>query len=151
MRATLTTGWLLVWLVVGACGGDTRAPLEIEALDVVAPLPGSRVAAAYMTLSNTTTEPIVIERFTSPEFESVELHETRIEDGVARMHALTRLEIPPESSIVLESGGMHLMLVSPLDTGGTDRTIALHFHYDDAGVVIASADMRPRLAGAPAY
>ena len=96
-------------------------------------------------MSNTTGQPIVVERITSPQFETVEVHETRIESGVARMRELSQLVIPPRSSVVLDEGGTHLMLMNPLGAGLDERTVVLHLHYDNAGIVMVSADMRQRV------
>ena len=51
--------------------------------------------------------------FTSPLFAQVHLHETSLEDGVARMRPVDRLEVPARGSATMAPGGMHLMLREP--------------------------------------
>jgi periplasmic copper chaperone A len=49
----------------------------------------------------------------SPAFASVELHETRVVDGVNRMRHVPALRIAPGDAAVLKPGGLHLMLMRP--------------------------------------
>ena len=128
-----------------ACGGQSGPPLEISDVDVFAPLPGSRMSAAYMTLANNTTETIVVQEVSSPDFASVELHETRIVNGVARMHSLDKLEIPARSSVSLEEGGIHLMLMKPTATLQPDQTVSFRISYGSDGIVIVNAAMQARV------
>ena len=128
-----------------ACGGPGGPPLEISDVDVFAPLPGSTMSAAYMTLANNTAEIIVVQDVSSPDFASVELHETRIDNGISRMHRVDRLEIPPRSSVALEEGGIHLMLMKPTTAPGPDRPVRFRIRYDSDGIVIVNAVMQARV------
>ena len=128
-----------------ACGGHRGPPLEISDVDVFAPLPGSRMSAAYMTLANNTAETIVIQEVSSPDFASVELHETRIVNGVARMHSLDELEIPARSSVALEEGGIHLMLMKPTVALQPDQPVSFRVSYDSDGIVTVNAVMQARV------
>ena len=128
-----------------ACGGHSGPPLEIGDVDVFAPLPGSRMSAAYMTLENNTAEVIVVRDVSSPDFASVELHETRIVDGVARMHSVDKLEIPARSSVALEEGGIHLMLMKPTTALKPDQPVSFRIDYDSDGMVIVNAVLQARV------
>ena len=44
-------------------------------------------------------------------FEAVEIHESMLEDGVARMRRISELVIPAHATVTLQSGGLHLMLM----------------------------------------
>ena len=89
------------------------APLVASDVTVTKPRPGVQVAAGYMSLSNNTTQTITITGVTSPEFESVEMHESALEDGIARMYPLAELTILSGMTVTLEPGGKHLMLMQP--------------------------------------
>src|SRR3546814_11860636 len=70
----------------------------------------------YTTLfrsENNCATPVTITGASSPAFDSAELHETRIVDGVNRMRHLPELRIAPGDAAVLKPGGMHLMLMRP--------------------------------------
>ena len=69
---------------------------------------------------------------TSPEFGKVELHETTVEDGVARMRPLDSLVVPPGETVVLERGGKHLMLMRAQNV---EQNVSLQLFSDDAPVL----------------
>ena len=76
--------------------------------------------AAYFTVANNSPETINIINFNSPQFRTVMIHDTIIENGVASMEHRDVLSIPAGESITLAPLGTHMMLVSPnkpLDVG----------------------------------
>lgn len=75
--------------------------------------PASRVLAGYMTIVNTGDAPAEITGISSPDFSRAELHLTRVEDGVARMIPVASIPVPAGGRVLLEPGGMHLMLFDP--------------------------------------
>jgi copper(I)-binding protein len=82
---------------------------------------GARVAAGYLTVTNTGTEP---DRFTGGAIEAAgrgELHTMSMEGGVMKMAPLADgLAIPPGQTVTLAPSGHHLMfldLKTPLKKG----------------------------------
>lgn len=124
----------VIALAVSACGQPV-APLVATDLSVKPPLPGMQMTAGYLTLHNNTAQPIAIDAVTSPQFGRVEMHETVVEDGVARMIGLDSIVIPAGSDVVFEPGGKHLMLMQP---AGTIDTVTLAFRAGDAVVLSVS-------------
>jgi copper(I)-binding protein len=90
--------------------------------------PGATVLAGYLTLTNTTSTPLVIEAVSSPAFEAVEIHRSQVVDGVAHMQPVSELTVPATGSISLAPGGYHLMLLRPVRalTEGDNVTLLLH-------------------------
>jgi len=140
----LATGWLT------ACGGPPGPLLVVEQLEVYAPLPGSSAGVAYLVLVNRTSRPQTFESVSSPHYSAVEIHETQIEDGIARMQPVDRLIVPAGGSLRRAAGGLHLMLMSPVGPPAVGDTIRLEFHHEDGSVLFADAPLRERGAGAPA-
>lgn len=130
-------GLLPLIVVLGACGGAPQPELVAADIIVTRPMPGRSMSAAYLSLQNNTDRSISITRVTSTEYASVELHETTIEDGVARMRPLPRLEIPAGGTIRLERGGKHLMLMRL--TEPTD-TVSLQFYDGETLLLTVSSD-----------
>jgi copper(I)-binding protein len=91
--------------------------------------PGVPNASAYMTLTNTGTEAVVLTGATSPIAGSVMLHGTMNHDGVLHMMQLESAAIPAGAELKLESGGMHLMLteLKAAPTPGTEVELILQF------------------------
>lgn len=123
-----------VLLVAVACSNDAP-PLVASDVVVKPPMPGMQMTASYLTLRNNTDEDIVIDRVTSPQFGKVEMHETIIEDGVARMSALGEVVLPAATAVEFKPGGKHLMLMRPADNLDT---VTLEIHSGDAVVLTVS-------------
>lgn len=119
-------------LLVGACSAESGPALVATDIVVTRPMPGMGMSAAYLSLTNNSDRTVSITRVTSAQFESVELHESTIEDGVARMRAVPKLEIPAGATVTLQRGGKHLMLMRPT---GTADTLVLHF-YDGQDLIL---------------
>jgi len=106
-----------------------RAPLVATDVTVKQPMPGMQMTAGYFTLTNNATQAINVTHITSPQFASVEMHESVVEDGMARMYPLGELTILAGTTVQFEPGGKHLMLMRPVDNL---ESVTLEFHADDA-------------------
>ncbi len=132
---------LIVCLFVAACGGAEQAPLIASDIVVTEPLPGRHMSAGYVSFTNNTSDAINITHVVSPEFEAVEMHESLVEDGVAKMRRIEELVIPANSSVSLQRGGKHLMLMRP--TGALD-TVSLGFYSGDTLLLNVNAPISRR-------
>ncbi len=110
----------------------TQLPLVATDVVVTEPMPGTRMSAGYLSLTNNTPEDINISRVVSAQFASTEMHESTLEDGVAKMRRIPQLIVPGHSTVTLERGGKHLMLMRP--TGAVDN-VSLKFFDGDALVL----------------
>lgn len=123
---------LLVALVVAGltfgCADESGPPLVAGNVSVMRPLPGATTSAAYLELANHSRNTINITKVTSPEFAAVEMHETFIDDDIARMRPLEELSIAPGTTAIFERGGKHLMLRYPY---GTADYATLQFYAGD--------------------
>ena len=135
---------LLVSMLTLACSQPEGPPLTISHVVVLEPVPGTSVAAGYLVLENHSDQPVTIEKITSPQFASIEMHETVILDDIARMVSLSSLIVDRQSNIVFEPGGKHLMMFasSPDITPGLPVTI--EFHYDIRGLLIVATTVSSR-------
>lgn len=128
---------LIVVLLLAACSTE-QAPLVANDVVVSRPVPGMQMSAGYLTLSNNTADTITIDRVVSPQFESVAMHESVLEDGVARMYPLDTVAIPAGESLQFRPGGKHLMLMRPTGEAGTTT---LEFYAGDALLLTVDATM----------
>ena len=71
------------------------------------------VRAGYMTIHNPQSEAVSIVSLRSNAFAMIEIHQTIEQDGMMRMEQVTGLKIEPNSSVQLEPGGLHLMMMNP--------------------------------------
>ena len=93
--------------------------------------PSARVLAAYMSIKNTSESTITINGISSPEFESAELHRTVINEGMASMQHIKKLDVPANGSIKLEPGGLHLMLFNPQRALSAGDRVTLTIHLSN--------------------
>lgn len=106
---------LMACMLIAACGsesvstGPTLSSAWIRALP-----PGSGMTAGFGTIHNPGQAAIQIVSFSSPSFGEVSLHRTEIVDGVSKMREVPLLSIDADSRIILEPGGYHLMLMTPV-------------------------------------
>jgi copper(I)-binding protein len=104
------------------------------------------VGGAYMTLRNNGAIPDKLIKITSPVAERVEIHETKIEGGMAMMRPVAAIELKRRSSVQLKPGGLHVMLMGlqrPLKEG---ERIKLALTFERAGTIEIEA--RVEKAGA---
>ena len=125
---------LLTAVVICACS-DPSAPLVARNIEITAPVPGANMSAGYLTLSNNTDAAITINQVTSPQFGRVEIHESSVENGVARMRQTPQIRIEAGESLVFTRGGLHLMLMQPEKNV---EAVTLVFYSDDAPVLSIS-------------
>ena len=122
---------VLAVLLFAACGAP-QPPLVASDVEITRPMPGRSMSAGFFVLTNNTGADIRVTRVTSPQFGAVEIHETTIEDGIARMRELDALIVPAHGSVTLERGGKHLMLMQAKELGDS---VSLQLFSEDAPVL----------------
>ena len=127
-------------LIVAACSEAPGPPVAITNVVVTSPGAAMPMAAGYLDIENRTGAAIRITSVTSPDYESVEMHETTVEDGVARMRELPALEIGAGETVTFERGGKHLMLMRPVREADA---VTLNFYSEDVLLVTVSAEFAP--------
>jgi len=126
---TLALGALLILGLAAA----PFAAAEVKATEgwLRATPPGTKVAAAYLTLTNTGDVERKLLKIVSPVSDQVTLHRTSItETGTARMWPLAGLAIGAGETLRMEPGAVHVMfnaLKSPLVAG---QKVPLTFKFD---------------------
>jgi len=124
--AILLMGSLLV-----ACGAP-QPPVAVSDVEITKPMPGRHMSAGFLVVTNNTGEALRITGVESPQFESVEIHETTVTDGISRMRELEELLVPANGSVTLERGGKHLMLIRPRNL---EDSVTLQFHSGNSPVL----------------
>jgi copper(I)-binding protein len=127
--------------LVSACGAP-GAPLSVNEAWVRAMPPGASTTAAYLSIENRSGAPRRITSVTSPQFARAELHETRMDDGVARMRAVDALTLESGERVTLAPGAMHLMLFDPVHPLGPGERVRLRFALDDGWILEVDAEVR---------
>jgi copper(I)-binding protein len=131
---------LLMIAVFGAaagCGDQHGPPVVAASVVVTGPAAAAPMAAGYLEISNRSGADIRITRVSSPQYESVEIHETVVENDIARMREIPALEIGRGETVVFERGGKHLMLMKPV---GTPGPVTLNFYSDGTLLLVVDTE-----------
>jgi copper(I)-binding protein len=134
--------FLAVCFSLGACSSDTLPPLVASNIEITEAMPGRNMSAGYLDLTNNTDVAISISSVVSPQFKSVEMHESLLENGVARMRSVPELSIPADSTIALKRGGKHLML---MHANGSTEQITLNFLSGDTILLAVQTSISARI------
>ena len=103
---------------------------------------GMPMMAGFGRIQNDCAKPVTITGAGSPAFDSAELHETRIVDGVNRMRHLPELRIAPGDAAVLKPGGMHLMLMRPHVPLKAGSKVVVVFELSGGGELLGEFEVR---------
>ena len=103
---------------------------------------GMPMMAGFGRIENACATPVTISGASSPAFGSVELHETRLVDGVNRMRHVPELRLAPGDSAVLKPGGMHLMLMQPHVQLKAGSRVVVSFELSGGGELLGEFEVR---------
>ena len=137
----LSIASLLVCLFLCSCGSSDKPPVVATDIVITEPMPGKSMSAGYVTLTNNTRASIELTHVLSQEFESIEMHESIVENGIAKMRRIDSLSIPAGSTAKLEPGGKHLML---MQRSGSSDSISLSFYSGDLLLLGLQTSFSPR-------
>ncbi len=129
-------------LLVSVSGAQAAGRLVVSDAWIPQAPPGAGTMAGYLVLKNTGDQTVRIVSATSDRFGEVSLHQTVIEDGVARMRALKDVAIAPGESFTFAPGGNHLMLMDPVSAVAADEKLTIDFELGDGQHVQASFEVR---------
>ena len=107
---------------------DAAGPLAVEGGWVRALPPAQRMTAAYMTLRNDGSETLEIVAVSAAGAADASLHATRRSADRVRMEAVPTLRVPAGATVVLEPGGLHVMLMGleRMPAAGESLSLCLH-------------------------
>lgn len=97
----------------------------------------------FVTLINIGSKDRILLNARSEAADVTELHDQFKEDGLIKMRRLDRVVIPADSSIKLESGGMHIMLFGPKKKLKANDKVKITLDFYDNEEVIFYAIVKP--------
>ncbi len=92
---------------------DTQGEIDIIGATIPLAPANATVNAGYVKFTNSSDKDVEFHNFTSPVYDSVEMHITQNSSGTAKMKQVSKILVPANSSIELKPGGTHLMLIGP--------------------------------------
>lgn len=109
---------------------------------------GARVAGAYITIANTSDSDDRLVSASSSRAERVEIHETVVENDIARMRRIDSLVVPAHGALAMAPGGMHVMFVGISAPFAAGEAADVTLQFEHAGEVRLALPVRARGAEA---
>jgi copper(I)-binding protein len=125
-------------------------PLEIEQPWSRALPKGATVAAGYLKVKNTGTEPDRLVGGSTPVAGKFEIHEMTMDKGVMRMRPLTAgIEIKPGETVELKPSGTHIMMMDVKQPIVRGKPFKGSLTFEKAGAVDVDFEVEA-VGGSPA-
>ncbi|MEJ5224282.1 MAG: copper chaperone PCu(A)C [Anaerolineales bacterium] len=136
----------LVWLVLGVLMLAACAPAAggegITISDPWVRAPGAN-GGAFMVIQNGGAEADRLLSASSEVAQTVEVHETKMENDVMTMREMEGgLEIPARGSVKLAPGGYHIMLINLKQELKPGDTVTLTLNFEKAGAITVQAEVK---------
>lgn len=141
---------LLALGLLAACSAEEAEVAAPEILAAETPEPAAPdVGAVYFTVADPGAEDDRIVAARTDVAERVELHESFVDDeGIARMEELPEgIVVPAGEGVVLERGGLHLMLMGLQTDLREGDTYELVLEFERGGEVTVVVEVVPTVAG----
>jgi copper(I)-binding protein len=145
MRQSITIAILLITaLILTTCGTAGSAGPQISVEDAWArPVPAAGGnGAVFMRLVNSGGEADQLAGGESLFAGSVEVHQTKMEEGVMKMEHIPGLEVPPKSEVILEPGGYHVMLIDVSQPLAVGDSLPITLHFEKSGEMELDVQVR---------
>ncbi len=113
--------------------------------------PGAPVAGGFVIIRNSGRESDRLLSVTSSVAESVEIHQSSIVDGTARMRPVANLEIAPGQEVMLAPGGYHLMFLKPKTQFRQSEKFSATLVFEKAGSITVEFAIQGIGSAAPAH
>jgi copper(I)-binding protein len=124
---------LLCWCIAAHANESRIGNLIVTEARARPTPPGISVGVVYFSITNQGAKADRLLSVSTPIASKVEIHESRIEHGVAEMREVSSVDCPPGATVRATPGGLHVMLIglaAPLALGA-EFTLSLQFR--DAG------------------
>jgi hypothetical protein len=136
-------------LLLCACGcapdrGDEVAGIVIGDGWTRPTVDGMSMGVAYFTITNGTDEDDMLVAATTPAAARVEIHESKLEDGMARMRPLAEIRVPARGRVAVAPGGVHLMLVDLAQPLVAGTRVPLTVQFRKAGTMTIQLQVEAR-------
>lgn len=139
MRFTLG---MAVLLALAGCSDEISDPSVVaDGAWVQLPAVPGRPGAAYFTL-HSNHDPARLVSISSSRIDRIELHDSRMEDGVMRMRPLEDKAFPANGILEFKPGGKHAMLFGIDPTVKAGERLPLTFTFDPMPPVTIEAEVR---------
>jgi copper(I)-binding protein len=135
----------IIFATAVVCGSSMSAFAQVKIENAwVRATPGTaKVSAGYADLVNVGEASDQLISVTSPLSSIVELHESKIENGVMSMESVGKITVPGMTSVSLKPGGYHIMIMQLSKSLKAGDKLPLKFTFTNQGDVTVDAIVAP--------
>lgn len=127
---------VMVVLLLGACAGPSEPDIELsDAWSRQSPKMAN-ASAAFLVITNSGGAADALLGASTDVCDTVELHESIMEDDVMKMRPVEggRIEIPGNEVVELKPGGLHVMLIGPKHDLRPGDLYILRLEFEKSGI-----------------
>lgn len=139
---------LLIVVLLAACGGGTTdepaatGGITIEEAWARPPAMAGGNGAAYFLVRNDSDTADRLIAVASP-LAMAEMHESVMaDDGTMAMNPVDGVDVPPNSTVAFERGGLHIMFMGVAEPPEVGDTVALTLTFENAGEITIDVPVR---------
>jgi len=144
---TIASPAILLFAALLPFGTVLAAEIGVEDPYARAVPPGQPNSAVFMVLTNNGDADRALVAAESDAAATVELHTHTMADGMMQMRKIERIDLPVSERVVLQPGGLHVMLIGLTEQLMPGMDVALTLVFDDGSRTAVSAPVR-RIDGA---
>jgi periplasmic copper chaperone A len=133
---------ILVAVAVLLFANSVAAQVSIGAAWVREPNPARDLTAAFMSLTNHGDKEVALVRASTSAANVVEMHEMKMADGMMKMRQVERIVIAPNTTVRLEPGGLHLMMIGLSTSLADGDVVEMTLEFDDGTRAVIEAQVR---------
>lgn len=129
--------------LLGSLSSALAAGVMVNDPWVRAAPPNAPALAAFMTLENHGGSDVALVEVRGPaELGRVELHRTKMADGMMKMIQQKNIPIAAHSSTVLKPGSWHIMMIGPKKVPSAGEQVHLTLVFSDGSEQMVMAEVR---------
>lgn len=113
-----------------------------------AALPGGKVTAAYMTITNTSTQDDALVSVTHNGAKKSEIHTMEMVNDIMKMRPVDgALTIPAGQTVRLKPGGLHLMFMGLTEQPKAGDDVTIRLDFEKAGPLTLTLPVQKLMSG----
>ena len=111
------------------------AELRLVQGEIRLPMPGRTVTAGYISIQNQSPQMQELVAASSPAFQRIELHTHIEQNGMMRMVEVESIELEPGATLLMQPGGLHLMLFEPQQPLALGEMVPIQLRFASGSVL----------------
>lgn len=137
---------LITLLTVLTLSSAAMAEVQVSDSYARAVPPGQPNSAAFLILKNTSDEQVALQSASSSVAGVVELHPHSHDDGLMQMRRVPQIALNSNEEVVLEPGGLHIMLIGLKQSLITGEQIDLTLNFSDGSTQTLNVEVKDVMA-----